>query len=116
MTTKKKNPPLPECKDRLFHPAANGYGGVIRGVEIPSCPLTTVHHGNMNCRTILRKGKCPHKYDYPRDPPPFDTRDFKPSPWLKRLIEEEDIAMKEDNEMLAYLNEIDPLDDQRCGR
>ena len=108
--TIKKRPPLPECKDRFFEPAADGYGGVIRGVKIPCCPLTTVHPGNMNCRTILRKGKCPHKFDYPRDPPPFDPADFKASPWLKRMIEEEDRAVEEDNKMLAYLNEIDPLD------
>lgn len=106
----KKNKPLPECEDRFFDPAASGYGGIIKGVMIPCCPLTTVYSGNRNCRTILRKGKCPHKFDYPRDPPPFDTADFKASPWLIRQIEEENAAIKRDNEMLDYLNEIDPLD------
>ncbi|MCK4666820.1 hypothetical protein KAU33_08725 [Candidatus Dependentiae bacterium] len=109
--TIEKRPPLPKCEDRFFDSAADGYGGVIRGVRIPCCPLTSVHHGNMNCRTILRKGKCPHNFDYPRDPPPFDPWDYKLSPRLKRQIEEEDRAVEKDNEMLAYLDEIDPLDD-----
>ena len=109
MTIKKKKP-LPECKDRYFEPAADGFGGVIKGVKIPCCPLTRTY-GNINCFAILGAGKCPHKLDYPRDTPSFDTRDFKASPLLKRMIEEENIAVEKDNEMLAYLNEIDPLDD-----
>ena len=108
--TIEESEPLPECKDRFFEPASNGYGGIIKDVMIPCCPLMTVHPGNMNCRTILGKGKCPHNFDYPRDPPPFDPWSYKPSPWILRLIEEDERMMREDNEILAYLNEIDPLD------
>jgi len=105
----KKKKPLPECKDRYFEPASNGYGGIIKDVMTPCCPLKSTS-GDINCYAVLGAGKCPHHYDYPRDPPPFDPANFKASPWLIRQIEEEEKEVQRDNEMLAYLSEIDPLE------
>lgn len=107
-----KNLPLPKCSDREYHYVSNGIGGVL-AVKIPSCPLTTIHPGNMNCRHILEKGKCPHKYNWKPTPTPMPVVSTEPHPFQKQILQETENDKKKDKddlELLNYLDEIDPLD------
>ncbi len=103
------NTKLPQCKDRIYKPPSNGYGGAIRNVTIPCCSITTIHPGNMNCKHILARGKCPHNYKYPFKPPYCDISNIQIDSKTKKMIKENDKLSNENDEMLDYLNEIDPL-------
>ncbi len=97
------NTKLPQCKDRIYKHPSNGYGGAIRNVTIPCCSITTIHPGNINCKHILERGKCPHNYKYHFKPPYCDISN------TKEMTKENDKQSNENDEMLDYLNEIDPI-------